>query len=67
MMIILFNGFEKPKAGGAFFIFLSNWQKTKIEARNPLAYNVGGMVSCRMRATLLSNYRKLQAGGDASN
>jgi hypothetical protein len=25
--------------GGAFFIFLSNWQKTKIEEQNPLAYN----------------------------
>jgi hypothetical protein len=36
-------GFEKPKAGGAFFIFLSNWQKTKIEERNPLAYNGDGM------------------------
>jgi hypothetical protein len=36
---VFLNGFEKPKAGGAFFIFLSNWQKTKIEELPPLAYN----------------------------
>ena len=23
--MVYFNGFEKPKAGGAFFIFLSDW------------------------------------------
>ena len=27
--------------------------------------NVGGMVSCRLRATFLSNYTELQAGGNA--
>ena len=27
--------------------------------------NVGGMVSCRLRATDLSKYTKLQAGGNA--
>jgi hypothetical protein len=32
-----------------------------------MCYNVGGMVSCRLRATDLSTYRKLQAGGNASN
>jgi hypothetical protein len=31
-----------------------------------VAYNVGGMVSCRLRATFLSNYTELQAGGNAS-
>lgn len=36
---LFFNGFEKPKAGGAFFIFLPNWQKSKIEEQPPLAYN----------------------------
>jgi len=29
--------------------------------------NGGGMVSCRLRATFLSIYRELQAGGNASN
>jgi len=29
--------------------------------------NVGGMVSCRLRATFLSNYTELQVGGNASN
>ena len=29
-------------------------------------YNVGGMVSCRLRATDLSNYKELKAGGNAS-
>ena len=29
--------------------------------------NDGGMVSCRLRATDLSNYTDLQAGGNASN
>lgn len=29
--------------------------------------NIGGMVSCRLRATFLSNYTELQAGGNASN
>jgi hypothetical protein len=33
---------------------------------NSLADNVGGMVSCRLRATFLSNYKELQAGGNAS-
>ena len=28
---------------------------------------VGGMVSCRLRATDLSNYTNIQAGGNASN
>jgi len=32
-----------------------------------IAYNDGGMVSCRFRASYLSNYIKLQAGGNASN
>ena len=32
-----------------------------------LAGNGGGMVSCRLRATLLSNYTELQAGGNASD
>ena len=27
--------------------------------------NVGGMVSCRLRDTFLSNYTELQAGGNA--
>lgn len=36
---IYLNCFEKTEAAGAFFIFLSNWQKTKIEAIHPLAYN----------------------------
>ena len=27
--------------------------------------NVGGMVSCRLRAAFLSNYTELQAGGNA--
>lgn len=31
-----------------------------------MPYNGGGMVSCRWRATFLSNYRELQAGGNAS-
>ena len=29
--------------------------------------NVGGMVSCRLRAADLSKYTELQAGGNASN
>jgi len=29
--------------------------------------NVGGMVSCRLRAPYLSIYTELQAGGNASN
>jgi len=29
--------------------------------------NDGGMVSCRLRATFLSKYTELQAGGNASN
>jgi len=32
-----------------------------------IAGNGGGMVSCRLRATFLSNYIELQAGGNASN
>jgi len=30
-----------------------------------VAANVGGMVSCRLRATFLSIYTELQAGGNA--
>ena len=30
-----------------------------------MAGNVGGMVSCRLRAAFLSNYTELQAGGNA--
>lgn len=29
--------------------------------------NGGGMVSCRLRATFISKYTELQAGGNASN
>ena len=29
--------------------------------------NVSGIISCRLRAAFLSNYRELQAGGNASN
>jgi len=35
------------------------------EANVLMHYNVGGMVSCRLRATFLSIYRELQAGGNA--
>jgi len=31
----------------------------------PLVITDGGMVSCRLRATDLSNYIELQAGGNA--
>ena len=37
-----------------------------VEVNFLITYNVGGMVSCRLRATSLSNYRELQAGGNAS-
>jgi len=32
-----------------------------------MSANGGGMVSCRLRVTFLSNYTELQAGGNASN
>ena len=32
---------------------------------NFISANDGGMVSCRLRATSLSNYIELQAGGNA--
>lgn len=37
------------------------WTRVRVDA------TVGGMVSCRLRATDLSKCRELHAGGDASN
>ena len=34
--------------------------------RFSITANGGGMVSCRLLATFLSNYKELQAGGNAS-
>lgn len=61
------NCFEKAKAGG-HFLFFGLIVMTLIKCTNvALAHNVGGMVSCQLRATSISNKTKLKAGGNASN
>lgn len=39
----------------------------ELAEKNRFLYNVGGMVSCQLRATSISNKTKLKAGGNASN
>ena len=44
------------------------FQNVRITSRTDffaITPNVGGMVSCGLRASFLSNYTKLQAGGNA--
>ena len=60
------NCFEKNKR--AWVIFKKLYPtKLHLEQSAPLAANVGGMVSCRLRGTSVSTDTKLQAGGNASN